>query len=158
MQARIADKTFCSWIYPITGKQCIWGAIENSSYCSEHQPVFSKQQCPHYWDNLNICSLEEGHTGDHKWMLKPVDLVNHPPHYHVGKFEVIDIIEDLNLNYHLSCVIKYIARAEHKGNPLQDLKKARWYLDREIVNREKADTQRNNTRPNQDPKDLPSSS
>jgi hypothetical protein len=64
------------------------------------------------------------------------DLVNHPPHYNFGKFEVIDVIEDWNLGYNLSCVLKYIARAKHKGQELQDLKKAQWYLNREISRRE----------------------
>jgi lipopolysaccharide biosynthesis regulator YciM len=61
-----------------------------------------------------------------------VDNVNHPPHYKTGGIEVIDYIEAKNLNYHLGNVVKYISRADHKGNKLEDLKKARWYLDRAI--------------------------
>lgn len=60
------------------------------------------------------------------------DAVNHPSHYTRGKIEVIDFIEDQQLPYHLGNVIKYIARAGHKGDKLEDLKKARWYLDRYI--------------------------
>lgn len=60
------------------------------------------------------------------------DIINHPPHYTFGKIEVIDVLEDWKLNYHLGNVVKYVARAEHKGNTLDDLKKARWYLDRYI--------------------------
>lgn len=60
------------------------------------------------------------------------DPVNSPSHYTTGKIEVIDFIEDKELGYRLGNTIKYIARAEHKGNKLQDLEKARWYLDREI--------------------------
>ena len=60
------------------------------------------------------------------------DTVNHPSHYTYGNIEVIDAIEDWGLNFRLANVIKYVARAEHKVNKLQDLKKARWYLDREI--------------------------
>lgn len=66
------------------------------------------------------------------------DLVNHPPHYTFGRLEVIDVLEDWGLGFHLGNAVKYIARAEHKGDALQDLKKARWYLDREIQRREKA--------------------
>lgn len=62
------------------------------------------------------------------------DMVNHPPHYTFGKYEVLDVIEDWGLNYNRSCVIKYIARAGKKQNELEDLKKARFYLDREIHN------------------------
>lgn len=60
------------------------------------------------------------------------DAVNHPSHYTRGKIEVIDFIEDQQLLYHLGNVIKYIARAGYKGDKLEDLKKARWYLDRYI--------------------------
>ena len=65
------------------------------------------------------------------------DSVNHPAHYTVGGIETIDFIEAKNLNYHLGQVIKYITRAEHKNNFLEDLKKAQWYLNREIENRSK---------------------
>lgn len=70
-------------------------------------------------------------------MKEKIDLVNQPPHYTKGTFEVIDVIEDWNLGYHLSNVIKYIARSPHKGSEVQDLKKARWYLDRKIERLEK---------------------
>lgn len=60
------------------------------------------------------------------------DAVNHPSHYTRGNIEVIDFIEDQQLPYHLGNVIKYIARAGYKGDKLEDLKKARWYLDRYI--------------------------
>ena len=62
------------------------------------------------------------------------DMVNHPPHYTVGGIETIDFIEAKDLNYRLGNVVKYIVRAGHKdSDPLQDLQKARWYLDREIA-------------------------
>jgi len=62
-----------------------------------------------------------------------VDNVNHPSHYKVGGIETIDFIEAKKLNYNLGNVIKYITRAEHKGSYSEDLQKARWYLDREIM-------------------------
>ena len=62
------------------------------------------------------------------------DLVNHPPHYTHGDIEAIDVIEDWDLPYHLGQVVKYVCRAEHKGSTIQDLEKARWYLDRHIAN------------------------
>lgn len=64
--------------------------------------------------------------------------VNHPKHYNVGKIEVIDVIdaiEDWKLGFHLGNAVKYIARAEYKGNTVQDLEKAVWYLNREIQRR-----------------------
>ncbi len=63
----------------------------------------------------------------------PVDAVNHPPHYTFGKFEVIDVLEDwFPTDPLLWQVGKYIARAGHKGNRLQDLEKAHCYLERAI--------------------------
>ncbi len=59
-------------------------------------------------------------------------MVDHPAHYNAGNIEVIDAIEDWGLSFHLGNTVKYVARAEHKGTLLEDLKKARWYLDRKI--------------------------
>jgi transposase len=64
--------------------------------------------------------------------LAEEDMVNHPPHYKSGGIETIDFIEAKELNYRLGNVIKYITRADHKGDRLEDLKKAMWYLQREI--------------------------
>ena len=60
------------------------------------------------------------------------DNVNSPAHYKVGGIETIDFIEAKKLNYNLGNVIKYVTRAEHKANRLEDLQKAKWYLEREI--------------------------
>lgn len=60
--------------------------------------------------------------------------IDHPKHYNQGKIEVIDFIEDQELGFHLGNVVKYIARAGKKSSStkIEDLQKARWYLDREI--------------------------
>ena len=60
--------------------------------------------------------------------------VNHPNHYNKGNFEVIDIIEDWKLDFHLGNAVKYIARAGHKDpeKEIEDLQKAIWYLKRKI--------------------------
>lgn len=60
------------------------------------------------------------------------DPVNNPPHYKVGGIETIDFIEAKKLNYNIGNVVKYLTRADHKGNKLEDLRKAQWYLTREI--------------------------
>lgn len=60
------------------------------------------------------------------------DLINHPPHYSTGEHEPIEVIKEWELGFLLGNVVKYIARHERKGNPLQDLRKARFYLDRRI--------------------------
>jgi hypothetical protein len=60
--------------------------------------------------------------------------VDHPRHYNAGKFEVIDVIDDWNLDFYEGNVIKYIARSKHKGKRLQDTEKALWYLNRLVEN------------------------
>lgn len=63
------------------------------------------------------------------------EMVDHPSHYQSSRFEVIDIIEEFNLGFNLGNVIKYILRSDKKFEGmqlLQDLKKAKWYLEREI--------------------------
>ena len=68
-----------------------------------------------------------------------VEAINHPSHYADGKIEVIDFIDDKKLNFNLGNVVKYVARAgkKDKSKELEDLKKALWYLEREISNYEK---------------------
>jgi hypothetical protein len=64
---------------------------------------------------------------------KPVETVNHPAHYNQYQgLEVIDLVEQMNFNR--GNAVKYIARAGFKApeKELEDLKKARWYIDREI--------------------------
>ena len=61
------------------------------------------------------------------------DPVNHPAHYKTGGIETIDFIEAKELNYNMGNAVKYISRAEHKGNKQQDLAKAIWYLNRELA-------------------------
>jgi len=63
--------------------------------------------------------------------------VDHPHHYNVGKIEVIEAIEAWELNFSLGNAVKYIARADHKGKPIEDLEKALWYIKREIERRKK---------------------
>ena len=63
--------------------------------------------------------------------------VNHPKHYNVGKIEVIDAIEDWKLGFNDGNAIKYIARHAHKQAPIEDIKKAIWYLNRHLQNLEK---------------------
>lgn len=72
------------------------------------------------------------------------DQVNHPTHYNAGSIEVIDAIEDWKLGFHEGNVVKYVARAKHKENELEDLKKASWYLSRKIEQIEK-DTKENDS-------------
>jgi hypothetical protein len=74
--------------------------------------------------------LTEVADGKVRWVKN--DPVEHPAHYKVGGIETIDFIEAKNLGYNLGNVVKYITRADHKGNKLEDLRKAQWYLTRAI--------------------------
>lgn len=69
-----------------------------------------------------------------------MDKINNPAHYNKGKIEVIDFIEDQSLNFNRGNIIKYVARAGMKHQPdmdyidsaINDLNKAKWYVEREI--------------------------
>ena len=80
----------------------------------------------------HVCLISD--CGCVKFNLVGVDLVNHPPHYNQGKYEVIAVIEDWKLPYHLGNATKYIARAGKKDptKTTEDLEKAIWYIRRYI--------------------------
>lgn len=59
------------------------------------------------------------------------DPVNSPKHYTQGDMEVITAIEGLGLDYHQGNVLKYVSRYRYK-NGIEDLRKAKWYIDRLI--------------------------
>lgn len=73
-----------------------------------------------------------------------IEAVDHPAHYGgaANPYEAIKVIEAWELGFCLGNTVKYISRAGKKDDVLQDLRKARWYLDREIQNREKANASR----------------
>lgn len=103
-------------------------------YCPDCLPKYSKvpkkkEETVQTIAEKIVKAIEEPEV---KVTPKKEDVINHPSHYTRGNIEVIDFIEDQQLPYHLGNVIKYIARAGHKGDKLEDLKKARWYLDRYI--------------------------
>ena len=60
--------------------------------------------------------------------------INHPSYYNDGKIEVIDFIEDKYLNFNRGNAVKYISRAGKKdaNAEIDDLRKAKWYIEREI--------------------------
>jgi len=61
------------------------------------------------------------------------EAVDHPTHYGGDTvYEAIKVIEAWGLGFSLGNCVKYISRAGKKGSAIEDLKKARWYLDREI--------------------------
>ena len=67
----------------------------------------------------------------------PVDAVNHPPHYMVGGIETIEYMKAKStkeefLGHLRLTAIKYLSRVGHKGDALEDYKKAQWYINRLI--------------------------
>lgn len=76
---------------------------------------------------------------------QPVDNVNHPAHYTFGNIETIDFIEDKKLGFHLGNAVKYISRAGRKdpAKTIEDLKKAAWYLNRQIERLEREQSGQN---------------
>lgn len=60
------------------------------------------------------------------------DSVNHPEHYTYGKIECIDYITDKQFDFCLGNAVKYITRAGHKQDAIEDLRKAIWYIEKEI--------------------------
>lgn len=65
--------------------------------------------------------------------------VNHPDHYggENNMYEAIKVIEAWDLGFHLGNAIKYISRAGKKGDAIEDLEKAKWYIERQIKNLKK---------------------
>ena len=98
-------------------------------HCIRCDKVFDgpkSARCPNCWGHERLAKPD---------MEKVLDMVAHPPHYtkHPSGVECIQIAE--HMSFCLGNVIKYIWRADEKGG-LEDLKKARWYLEREISRRE----------------------
>ena len=116
--------------------------------------MLPKYQLDLFSKEIRVPSEHDGYWHEHKQRLEKertlakmngkkekkeatVDLVNHPPHYNKGGMEVIEVIELVTggqgfIGYLLGNILKYLLRFEHKGKPIEDLKKARWYLDKLI--------------------------
>lgn len=103
----------CSGIHCI---ECPFGNPLGS--CQELTPTQNIERANKYLNKNNETS--------------PTDNVNNPTHYNTGTIEVIEVIEDWKLNFNLGNAIKYIGRCEHKNNKQEDIKKAIWYLEREL--------------------------
>lgn len=67
------------------------------------------------------------------------DSVNHPKHYNAHPSGVECITITRHMSFNVGNAVKYLWRADEKGTPIEDLKKARWYIDDEIRRREEAD-------------------
>ena len=76
------------------------------------------------------------------------EMVNHPAHYQgAGGLEAIDVIEAFGLGFCLGNAVKYVLRCGRKDDDVQELRKAVWYLNREIAAREAARSGREGREP-----------
>lgn len=103
----------------LTGLHCDYGAF-GSPRCDRFEPMPPKEV------------IRDFEPTPPK-MVETFDPVQRPSHYAEGrKYEPKDVIRDWDLNFNLGNAVKYVARAGRKGDILEDLKKARQYLDFEI--------------------------
>ena len=121
----------------------IWtGATDRCKFC-----CYTRERClgKSCFDSIKMwlstpCANEPEKPSDKHVDLQKVadevvhDNVNHPDHYNHGKIEVVDFIEDQHLGFHLGNAVKYISRAGRKdpARTVEDLRKAAWYLNRQI--------------------------
>lgn len=127
-QKKDAIQSYCD--ARTTNGDCEGCAIEN--LCKEHNRIFDES------------IIDQAYTL--AWGIVPVsddDPVNHPSHYCKGGIECLDAIEasmgsDEYLGFLKGQIMKYVWRYDLKGKPIEDLKKARFYLDRMIKKMEDA--------------------
>jgi hypothetical protein len=128
----------CKWAGGCTGT-----ALEGGRYCDEHTDVmYALADRNRRYMASRLESLQAARSAAPLAIVDPVrpepNTVDHPRHYNVGKIEAITVIEDWTkgwprgVAFHLGNAIKYIARAGKKGSAAEDLKKARWYIDRAL--------------------------
>ena len=109
----------------------------DAQYCNYKKAFKSSLSVCENWKE-EIVSIDEMFVEVEKEITKD-NPISHPSHYTDGNIEVIDYIEDKNFNFNLGNVVKYVSRAgkKDKDKTIEDLKKASWYLNREISNLEK---------------------
>lgn len=138
---RMSNKELASVLADLLEKSC----ADNMCLCYE---MSSSNACCggcsigiENWLGLPCKDEEENPPAENKFSDKAdkpqqevSDSVNHPSHYTFGKIEVLDFIEDKKLGFHLGNAVKYISRAGRKdpAKTVEDLRKAAWYLNRQI--------------------------
>ena len=93
--------------------------------------------------NTNFCEscvfgLDKVNGIDYYALQNTAASVNHPPHYNTGKYECIDAMidcfgVDATKDFCLLNAFKYLWRCRNKGKELEDVEKAKWYLEKFIV-------------------------
>jgi hypothetical protein len=120
--------------------------LSSARRISHYRYVRNDAPTPEGWTDDGPCPGHHGNwsrmaTKEPEMALTPdqTEAVNRPAHYTQGKFETIDVIEDIVQHYQdpvvaglIWQVLKYISRSPHKGKPQEDLQKAGFYLRRAI--------------------------
>ena len=122
-------------------------SLEEEKYEEEIQIQLSVLRKGFFEGENGICQSSESEaSGNADSALNPMiagigeTIINHPPHYTFGKYEVIDVLEDwFPTDPLLWQVGKYISRAGRKGSKAECLKKARFYLERAISKAEEGE-------------------
>ena len=157
----ITEKDTCDIVDDFNNKDYIAWQKDVQKYKTKHQKNNCKcaqTNVPICGDEKNSVYIRDSETPEVKTLRDEInkqlilhnelqlkiqddDPVNHPPHYTCREMEAIDIIEMIievesnpKVAYNMSNVLKYILRFREKGTPIQDLKKAVWYLNRMIKN------------------------
>lgn len=123
----IATKVKCSIAY-------VYGVVAGYKRLNEIEEMNNKADTQYRLSRVDGVMKKVRMLGAYTSTKPIVDNVNHPDHYKSGGIETIDFIEAKKLDYHLGNVVKYITRSDLKGNKLEDLQKAQWYLNRAISN------------------------
>lgn len=128
---KLAKKSNDEFVDILMGSMC--------EYCIHKRKNCEKKSCKDgikAWFNTPCKENPLAKKNHDKTMINNAiaDNVNHPAHYNFGKIEVIDFIEQQHLGFHLGNSVKYISRAGRKdpAKTIEDLKKAAWYLNRQI--------------------------
>jgi hypothetical protein len=128
MVKRAMDKKVAKMVAPTAKKRKPKPTFRTMVDMTQHADGSITEKVTHTpnWETVHII------TSDEPLPVTMHDPVNHPAHYKYGGIETIDFIEAKELGYNLGNVVKYVTRADHKGNRKQDLEKAIWYLQREL--------------------------
>lgn len=114
---------------------CVTCKLHDFEYCSKYSEVTAPDDVVEKWYENCYGDVEVEHDTTHVVDEQP-DMVNHPDHYESGKFECIDVMIETQgveavMNFCICNAFKYLYRHKNK-NGVEDLRKARWYIDKYI--------------------------
>lgn len=129
-----SGKVLADFIKEQTGYD-IHGAFTEVSPCKKQNSINEINK--EVMENPIVLKEKQVKTFSNSCMNAEDKHVNHPEHYTKGGIEVHDFISAWGMGFDTGNVIKYVTRAPYKNNKLEDLKKARWYLNKLIEEAEK---------------------